>query len=286
MESKHIIIIVVVLVLICCCSSSIIGGVFGIIYTKKQKKTETSTDSSVDVPATNSTTDTKTDVEEEEVNLPIEPEDITLSKPFADGKAFPVGNLVDNNETTFTHTNAGEKEWIKITLKNEVPITKIEIVNRKDCCQDRIVGATLTITDSSGAQTYTTTIQEILPKYTITPSAKGKVIQLQRPDGGKPLNIAEFKIYVKKSSSETYPKPTEWKCVGDNDAPLSKNSAGDIQCMSADGKNCVSGKCTDNILSPPSPIKPLVCGDEHKKQWGITGYDKPDHWCSLAKTKL
>lgn len=33
-------------------------------------------------------------------------------------------------------------------------------------------------------------------------------------------------------------------------------------------------------------LKPLRCGEQHKKAWGFTGYDQKGHWCTPAKQAL
>lgn len=283
MEQKYIIILVVVIVLVlCCCSSLAVGITVGVMYGSGSDAKATKTDN------TNKTNDTQQLPSEDtspDVKVPIESVDISLSSLLA---GYPVGNLIDGKADTFSHTNSGDKEWIKITLKKEIPITKILITNRKDCCQDRIVGATLTITNASGSTTFTEKITDNKPAYTITPTKGtiGKVILLQRPDSGNPLNIAEMEVYTKQSQLATYPPQENWRCVAGIDVPMTKNTAGDVQCMSANGHDCVSGGCAANILNPPNPVKPLVCGTMHQKEWGSTGYNDPKHWCSVVKPLL
>jgi hypothetical protein len=53
--------------------------------------------------------------------------------------------------------------------------------------------------------------------------------------------------------------------------------------MSRDGKTC-SYKCPD--VTQDNPDNPLNCGQAHKKIYGITGYDTPNHWCSIADATL
>lgn len=57
------------------------------------------------------------------------------------------------------------------------------------------------------------------------------------------------------------------------------------EAYSTDGKNAVWAPSQDK-LPVPSPsaqgIVPLVCGSNHQKMWGVTGYEKPGHWCLSA----
>jgi len=79
---------------------------------------------------------------------------------------------------------------------------------------------------------------------------------------------------------------TNWQCVPGFDYPVSLNMNGDVQCMSADAKNCIPGGCAKNLASPPALIKPLVCGEPHKAIYGSTGYDNAGHWCNTTKSAI
>ncbi len=76
---------------------------------------------------------------------------------------------------------------------------------------------------------------------------------------------------------------TSWKCISAISFPVKRNFWGDIQCMSNDGKNCLY-QCPD--LRTSSPDIPMTCGPDHKRLYGITGYDTKGHWCQLADSTL
>jgi hypothetical protein len=90
--------------------------------------------------------------------------------------------------------------------------------------------------------------------------------------------------------SNTPPQPSPWKCLAGINVPLRKNVGGDVECMSQNNKDCLwksnESECKLLLSSPPSDLKPLVCGDMHKSQWGDTGYDNPIHWCAKGKLQL
>lgn len=52
-------------------------------------------------------------------------------------------------------------------------------------------------------------------------------------------------------------------------------------CASYDGANCLWGVTYDQLDF--AQLKPLVCGEGHRAAWGVTGYEDPKHWCSLAR---
>lgn len=58
-------------------------------------------------------------------------------------------------------------------------------------------------------------------------------------------------------------------------------SDGNPACASYDGQNCLWGQNKSQISF--DRIHPLVCGANHRAQWGVTGYENPRHWCNLAK---
>jgi len=92
--------------------------------------------------------------------------------------------------------------------------------------------------------------------------------------------------------------PTEWQCLPEIKTPLSRTSSGDVQCMSLNQRDCMwvgnQTECQqlieqyDKDHNNPNAklIKPLVCGQEHQKVWGITGYDNPNHWCARGQQLL
>jgi hypothetical protein len=55
---------------------------------------------------------------------------------------------------------------------------------------------------------------------------------------------------------------------------------GNPACASYGG-GCLWGVSYDQIDF--KRVKPLVCGEEHRARWGVTGYENLKHWCSLAK---
>ncbi|KAF6252726.1 hypothetical protein COO60DRAFT_1463575 [Scenedesmus sp. NREL 46B-D3] len=67
---------------------------------------------------------------------------------------YPGANAVDGNETNFAHTLGGEElPWILIDLgSNAQKVDQIIVVNRTDCCRDRIAGATAVVLDETSTQ--------------------------------------------------------------------------------------------------------------------------------------
>jgi hypothetical protein len=70
-------------------------------------------------------------------------------------QALGMSNLVDNNLSTYAHTNTNKREWIEIDLGKMVPIYQINLHNRKDCCNGRATGVVLSILDQNKVPLYT-----------------------------------------------------------------------------------------------------------------------------------
>jgi hypothetical protein len=56
---------------------------------------------------------------------------------------------------------------------------------------------------------------------------------------------------------------------------------GNPACASYNGGGCLWGVNADQV--DYTRLVPLVCGEAHRARWGVTGYDDPKHWCSLAR---
>ena len=78
---------------------------------------------------------------------------VTMSGTHANA---PTSNFVDGNPDTITH-NAVDSVGgpLTVDLGSDVPIFKIIVTNRKDCCRERAVGTILTIKNQSNATIYT-----------------------------------------------------------------------------------------------------------------------------------
>ena len=78
--------------------------------------------------------------------------DMGVVKPDGwSGDVFPVRNFIDGsaggNGSSFVHTSCNNIPWIEVDLRQMIPIYKIVIVNRHDCCWPRILGTRLEIFD-------------------------------------------------------------------------------------------------------------------------------------------
>ncbi len=56
---------------------------------------------------------------------------------------------------------------------------------------------------------------------------------------------------------------------------------GNPACASYNGRDCLWGQNVNQIDFRQG--QPLICGADHRAQWGVTGYETPRHWCNLAR---
>lgn len=73
------------------------------------------------------------------------------------GDIFPSSNFVNQKGTVFynfVHTSCYDVPWIEVDLGSVIPIYKIVVWNRVDCCQSRILGTVLSILNQDREQVY------------------------------------------------------------------------------------------------------------------------------------
>lgn len=64
---------------------------------------------------------------------------------------YPATNAIDGSLKTFSHTNGKDPiHQLTLTLKEPQFIHKVEVLNRSDCCQERLAGVIVKLKDESG----------------------------------------------------------------------------------------------------------------------------------------
>lgn len=64
--------------------------------------------------------------------------------------AHPASNAIDGDPNTYTMTGSSDNEAMGFNLKTPTNISKIEIINRVDCCQDRLNGVGMVVGVANG----------------------------------------------------------------------------------------------------------------------------------------
>lgn len=80
-------------------------------------------------------------------------------------KSFLAGNAIDGDPNTFTHTGNvdGAIHQLKLVLKQPTNISHIQVLNRADCCSNRLVGVVCDLKAADGAlvKTFTLTADQV-----------------------------------------------------------------------------------------------------------------------------
>jgi hypothetical protein len=87
-----------------------------------------------------------------------------MSSGFNGGNDYPPSFATDGNEGTFTHTNlntAGGEWWRADFPTPSETITSVQVVNRANCCQNRLSHAVIAVWTSGSTETYSDTFPTI-----------------------------------------------------------------------------------------------------------------------------
>ena len=194
---------------------------------------------------------------------------VTQSSQHAHFDASHFVNHRGNRWYNFAHSSGHEVPWIEVDLGSTVRIHKIVLWNRQDCCQSRILGTVLSVLNDEREAVYLSNpIESTNQSYTWYP-----------PNANPFLDRDPIR-------SQRSDKPTKWKCLTGMPTPLRRNDGGDVECMSYDSVNCLWGddnSCRSLLTNANfGAVRPLVCGVDHARKWGGSGYDAPGHWCERA----
>lgn len=104
---------------------------------------------------------------------------VTQSSEFG---GYPASNAVDSNTGNFTHTADIPNSYWQITYNQNIPIQRIEVVNRSSCCGERLAGLVLRVLDASNNTVATTTLHNPGNGGTVTftppPGTTGRSVKI------------------------------------------------------------------------------------------------------------
>lgn len=131
-----------------------------------------------------------------------EPENAALDRPTtqsSDGYGYTGAQAVDGEPSTFSHTGDGDTTpWLLIDLEQDYAITEIALMNRADCCAERLYNVVVSVLDSDGAALWTSeTINPVAEGE--TPSSPGSLVTL--PVEGE---IVGRSVLVSKTAISSY----------------------------------------------------------------------------------
>lgn len=93
---------------------------------------------------------------------------------------------------------------------------------------------------------------------------------------GKPLQPPRYKAEVLSLANS-------WQCLRGIAPAVRLNAQGDVEAVTRDGKHPIGCK---QGLPAAHEIRPLACGEPHKRIWGWPGYGTAGHWCEQARAQL
>ena len=79
---------------------------------------------------------------------------VTKSSGHGSSDTFPVRNFVDGNLSNFVHTSCYDIPWILVDMGSVIPIAKVMVYNRTDCCQERARGMRMILLDDAKKEVY------------------------------------------------------------------------------------------------------------------------------------
>lgn len=129
---------------------------------------------------------------------------------------FPSDNAIDGNPNTFSHTSAGEANpswWLD--LNASYSLSRIELLNRADCCQHRLRDISLTLRDRHGDVVYQSVINPgnllnspSLISHALDQTPRARFLQISRTPAAElsgvdaiSLQLGEVKVYACAATS-------------------------------------------------------------------------------------
>lgn len=104
-------------------------------------------------------------------------------------------NAIDTNPDTIFHSEEASNAYWQIDFESTAFIRQITIINRQDCCQDRMIGAVLEIMDDVGSVVQNKTITEgtNVMNFGFRDLPEGRFVRLSNANNY--LHFAEIEIY-------------------------------------------------------------------------------------------
>ena len=109
---------------------------------------------------------------------------------------YPPSNLHDGITNNFAHSfDETDGMWVRVNLAYHSSIKKILIYNRKECCQTRIVGASVYIKAGEKDVKKCGTIASTKTLYSFDCEGEGDSVEIRQEGFVNQWNIAEIEVY-------------------------------------------------------------------------------------------
>ena len=161
--------------------------------------------------------------------------------------------LIDDNLDNFAHTDNDGDKFFMVDLQKNTTISKVVIVNRKSCCQSRVIGSELIITNEANDELFKEKITQSLPEYTFNFSVDKLNIAIENKTKDVNNTFAEIqKISEKINNPEVKAKVAESASMVN--VPLSQDQQRDKLEMEQVIKDKATPESTKGILFEPATI--------------------------------
>lgn len=112
-----------------------------------------------------------------------------------EGAQHIASNAINGNLQNTNHTDNLQNAWWQVELPRDINISDIHIINRKDCCQDRLQDFDVIILDNKGKTIYSKHFQNSQAEYKISGIGRtGRSVKVQLR-GKNFLHMARVSVY-------------------------------------------------------------------------------------------
>ncbi|XP_041422988.1 uncharacterized protein LOC100127293 isoform X2 [Xenopus laevis] len=121
------------------------------------------------------------------------------------GRAIDGIKLTDLHEGPCTHTNQDYQPWWQLDLKKRYKVKSVIIVNRGDCCSERLKGAEIRVGDSSENNNHVCgTIKDVSQTTNILfcNGMEGRYVSVVIPGRKEYLTLCELEVYGEESTAQ------------------------------------------------------------------------------------
>ncbi|XP_052063387.1 uncharacterized protein LOC127703040 isoform X5 [Mytilus californianus] len=196
---------------------------------------------------------------------------------------YAASKAVDGKESTFTHTKNENNAYWSVDLGKTVNVTQINIINRKNCCGNRLKNIAVTVGQNrhqmklcSNFKGPGKTGQEIM--LTCKSPMSGRHVKILRSGKGY-LSLAEVQVIGHTGENEKQPVKPE----GGNKKPVKPE--GENKKLKAEGYNYALGKKAAQSSTLHSKYAASKAVDGNENTFTLTRHGNDAYWSvDLGKT--
>jgi len=141
---------------------------------------------------------------------------------------------VDGDINTFSHSQGPTNEWWQVDLGEPVSVQRVTIVNRQDCCYNRLRNFHIKLINDQGATVADMVVPSLGkdPETFVFASVTANIVRIENgenPDGY--VHLAEVEVYgdtIKMGGNIALNKPTKVSSTYSNNFVASYGVDGDV----------------------------------------------------------